>query len=263
MILLRNTPEHQAYDTHLNYIKCLASLTNGTTLQYNNSIQKAALPDIDQKKNLIALTKKSLNDEKKIVDIDKDYSYASTSWLPVKSYYLIFNVLLTVEYVIKIQKSIFKLGHTKCVDEFTRKLQAQEIQFSNQILNQVFDQTILNYKVASGANLSSRTTDDDMYKMAIRKIAKYKIDNWKQANKINLKKKTDKVKYQTYLSNFSVSIFDFPYYMRIRSNYRDFAFIDGVTTDETAEYFNTFFTFTVYFVKMLESLKTNLVSSRT
>ena len=104
MILLRNTPEHQAYDTHLNYIKCLASLMSGTTLQYNNSLQKAGLPDIDQKKNLIVLTKKSLSDEKKIVDIDKDYSYASTSWLPVKSYYLIFNVLLTVEYVIKIQK---------------------------------------------------------------------------------------------------------------------------------------------------------------
>jgi hypothetical protein len=240
MILLHNTPEHQAYDTHLNYIKCLTLLMKGTTLQYNKSLQKAGLPDIDQKKNLIALTKKSLSDEKKIVDIDKDYSYASTSWLPIKSYYLIFNVLLTLEYVIKIQKGIFKQGHAKCVDEFTRKLQAQEIQFSNQTLNQVFDQTILTHKVTSGANLSSRTTPDDMYKMAIRKIAKYKIDNWKQTNKINLKKKSDKIKYQNYLSNFSVSIFDFPYYMRIRSNYRDFAFIDGVTTDETAEYFNAF-----------------------
>jgi hypothetical protein len=262
MILLHNAPEHQAYNTHLNYIRCLASLTNGTTLQYNNSLQKAALPDIDQKKNLIALTKKSLNDEKKIVDIDKDYSYASTSWLPVKSYYLIFNVLLTIEYSIKIQKGIFKQGHTKCVDEFTRKLKAKEIQFSNKTLNQVFDQTILTHKVASGANLSSRTTDDDMYKMAIRKIAKYKEDNWKQTSKINLKKKSDKIKHQNYLSNFSVSIFDFPYYMRIRSNYRDFAFIEGVTTDETAEYFSAFFAFTVYFVKMLEKTKSDLVTAR-
>lgn len=262
MILSRNASEHQAYDTHFNYIKCLTSLMNGTILQYNNSIQKAGLPDIDQKENLIMLTKKSLDDEKKIVDMDKDYSYASTSWLPVKSYYLIFNMLLTIEYAIKIQTGIFKLGHTKCVDEFTRKLQAQEIQFSNNILNQVFDQTILTHKITSGANLSVRTTDGDMYKMAIRKIAKYKVDNWKQTNKINLKKKLDKTKYQNYLSNFFVSIFDFPYYMRIRSNYRDFAFINGVTTDETAEYFNTFFAFTMYFVKMLEDLKNNLVSSR-
>lgn len=261
--MLKTSNEHQAYDTHFNYIKCLCSLTKDTTLQYKGSLRKAGLPDIDEKKNLIDLTKKSLNDEHKIVGIDKDYSYASTSWLPVKSYYLIFNILLTIEYIFKIQKGIFRLGHTNCVDEFTRKLKSQEIEFSNPILNQVFDQTILSHKVASGANLSLRTTDEDMYKMAIRKIAKYKVDDWKQRNRINLKKSKDKTNYQNYLSNFSVSIFDFPYHMRIRSNYRDFAFIDGVTTDETADYFNTFFTFSVHFVKMLEKLKTDLVNLRT
>lgn len=261
--MLQTDNEHQAYDTHFNYIKCLCSLTKGTTLQYKGSLRKAGLPDIDEKKNLIDLTKKSLNDEHKIVGIDKNYSYASTSWLPVKSYYLIFNILLTIEYIFKIQKGIFRLGHTNCVDEFTRKLKSQEIEFSNPILNQVFDQTILSLKVVSGANLSSRTTDEDMYKMAIRKIAKYKVDDWKQRNCINLKKSKDKTNYQNYLSNFSLSIFDFPYHMRIRSNYRDLAFIDGVTTDETADYFNTFFTFSVYFVKMLEKLKADLVNLRT
>src|SRR3989338_7224807 len=261
-MIFKNITEHQAYDTHLNYIKCLCALTKGTTLQYTGSLRKASLPDIDEKKNLIDLTKKSLTDEHKIVGIDKDYSYASTSWLPIKSYYLIFNILLTVEYIFKIQKGIFRLGHTNCVDEFTRKLQSQEIQFSNQILNQVFDQSILAHKVASGANLSSRTTDDDMYKMAIRKIAKYKVEDWKQKNHINLKKTAHKTKYQNYLNNFFVSIFDFPYYMRIRSNYRDFAFIDGVNTDETAQYFNTFFIFTVYFVKNLEGMKKELIKVR-
>lgn len=254
--------EHQAYDTHFNYIKCLCSLTKDGTLQYKGSLRKAGLPDIDEKKNLIDLTKKSLDDEQKIVDIDKAYSYASTSWLPVKSYYLIFNILLTIEYIFKIQKGIFRLGHTNCVDEFTRKLKSKEIEFSNQILNQVFDQTVLFYKVRSGANLSSRTTDETMYKMVVRKIATYKVNDWKQRNHINLRKSKDKVAYQNYLSNFSVSIFDFPYHMRVRSNYRDFAFIDGVTTNETANYFNAFFTFSSHFVKMLEKLIVDLVKMR-
>jgi len=204
-MIFQNITEHQAYDTHFNYIKCLCSLTKGTALQYTGSLRKASLPDIEEKKNLIDLTKKSLTDEHKIVGIDKDYSYASTSWLPVKSYYLIFNILLTIEYIFKIQKSTFRFGHNNCVD----------------------------------------------------------VEDWKQKNHINLKKTAHKTKYQNYLSNFSVSIFDFPYYMRIRSNYRDFAFIDGVTTDQTAEYFNTFFSFTVHFVKMLEKLKTGLIASRT
>src|SRR3989338_7092176 len=120
-MIFQNITEHQAYDTHFNYIKCLCSLTKGTTLQYTGSLRKASLPDIDEKKNLIDLTKKSLTDEHKIVGIDRDYSYASTSWLPIKAYYLIFNILLTIEYIIKIQKSAFSRGHHPCVEEFTRK----------------------------------------------------------------------------------------------------------------------------------------------
>jgi len=255
--------EHQAYDTHLNYITCLSDLVKGVSIKYTGSLKKAGISDIDEKKNLISLTKKSLNDEYKIVQIDADYSYASTSWLPVKSYYLIFNILVTIEYIFKTQKGIFRLSHASCVEEFSRKLSSGEIEFSEPILNQVFDQTILNYTVRSGANLSSRTSQSDMYKMAIRKIAKYKFDDWKQKNRMDLRKPAHKTKCQQYLASFSVSIFDFPYYMRIRSNYRDFAFIDGVTTTETANYFNTFFYFTVGFVKALEGMKKDLVALRT
>lgn len=254
--------EHQAYDTHLNYVKCLHDLLQGASLQYTGFLKQATLADLDVKKNLINLTKKSLIDEHKIVQIDADYSYASTSWLPIKSYYLVFNILVTLEYIFKLQKSVFRLTHTSCINEFTRKLRSGEIQFSEPILNQVFDQAILNHTVKSGANLSSYTTKSDMYKMAIRKIAKYKLDDWKQKNHIDLRKSTHKIKCQQYLSSFTVSIFDFSYYMRIRSNYRDFAFIDGVTTTETAHYFNQFFGFTSGFVKALEGLKRDLIKLR-
>lgn len=254
--------EHQAYNTHLNYISCLDSLVKNVNLKSNYSIKKVKIPEVENKKNLIDLTKKSLNDESRIVQIDNSYSYASTSWLPIKSYYLIFNILLTIEYILKVQKSSFKISHSSCVDEFTRKLKKKEIEFSNDILNQVFDSSILQYKVKSGANLSHSTSDCDMYKMAIRKIAIYKTEDWRQKNHIDLRKKTHKTRYQQYLDSFSISIFDFPYYMRIRSNYRDFAFIDGVSINETANYFNKFFSFTVFFVKSLEKLKKDLINAR-
>lgn len=170
--------------------------------------------------------------------------------------------MLTVEYIIKLQKSIFRLGHISCVEEFTRKLSVGEIYFSESLLNQVFDRSILVFIVRSGANLSTHTNAADMYKMALRKIARYKLDDWKQKNHINLRKKTHKVKYQLYLQSFFVSIFDFPYYMRIRSNYRDFAFIEEVTTADTAEYFKIFFNFTLYFIKALEGLKKNMLLMR-
>lgn len=262
-ILVMTFPEQQAFDTHFNYISCLARFLNGATLKYTHTLSKAGLPNVDEKKNLIKLTKQSLSDESRIVAIDKDYSYASTSWLPIKAYYLIFNILLTIEYIIKIQKGTFSRGHLPCVDEFTRKLKNNEIEFSVSELNVVYDQSILNHKNASGANLSKKTSDADMYKMAMRKIAIYKFEDWKKRNHFNGKKKADKAQLTHHLANdFFVSIFDFPYFMRVRSNYRDFAFIEGVSTTETARYFNEYLSFTAHFVKALEQLKKALVNAR-
>lgn len=262
-VLLMAFPEQQAFDTHFNYISCLAKLLDSATIKYTQTLTKAGLPNIDEKKNLIKLTKQSLNDESRIVAIDKDYSYASTSWLPIKAYYLIFNILLTIEYVIKIQKNAFSRGHHSCIEEFTRKLKDKEIEFSVAELNIVHDQNILSHRNAAGANLSKKTSDGDMCKMAMRKIAYYKLEDWKKRNHYNGKKKTDKAKLAHHLANdFFVSIFDFPYYMRIRSNYRDFAFIEGVSTAETAQYFKKYFAFTVHFVKALEGLKNALVRAR-
>ncbi len=262
MILQPLHNDKQAYDTHYNYISCLNDLIKDTTIHTSISLKQSALPLLGTKDNLIRLTKKSLTDEREIVRIDTDYSYASTSWLPIKSYYLIFNILLTVEYAYKLQKASFHLSHATCIEEFTRKLEAGEIQFSEPILNQVFDQSILNHTVRAGANLSSKTGQEEMYKMAIRKIAKYKFDDWKQKQHINLKKSDHKTNCSKYLSTFRVSIFDFPYNMRIRSNYRDFAFIDAVGTTDTANYFNMYFSFTARFVKALEGLKQEIVTAR-
>ncbi len=255
--------DKQAYDTHYNYIRCLSALLNGITLNSTQTLVKLAIPEIETKSNLIRLTKKSLRDEYEIVKIDEDYSYASTSWLPIKSYYLIFNILLTIEYGIKTQETAFKLSHISCIREFTHKLETGEISFSKPLLNQVFDRNILNYKGKAGANLSSRTGEEEMYKITIRKIALYKSDDWKVKQRINLRTSAGKAQYNTYLSTFKVSIFDFPYLMRIRSNYRDFAFIDNVTNTDTANYFKSYFAFTVRFVKALESLKDEIITART
>lgn len=262
--LLKTTfPDQQAFDTHFNYISCLEKLFKGATLKYTNRVAKEKIPHVNEKENLIKLTAQSLNDESRIVAIDKDYSYASTSWLPIKTYYLIFNILLTIEYIIKLQKSAYSRSHYACIEEFTRKLKTNEIEFSVPELNVVYDQSIFTHKNTSGANLSKKTSVADMYKMAIRKIAHYKLEDWKRHNHINAKRKADKSRLTHYLANdFFVSIFDFPYYMRIRSNYRDFAFIEGVSTAETARYFNTYLLFIAHFVKALKNLRTTLVKMR-
>ncbi len=255
--------EKEAYITHYNYAECLADLINNSSLNCSLKLNQKKLPDLKEKENLINLTKKSLEDEYKIVKIDKEYSYASTSWLPIKSYYLIFNQLLTIEYIIKIQKNVFKSKHCNYIEEFTRKLANGDISFSEPILNTIYSGSLFECHDVSGANLSRRISKNRMYKLAMAKASDYKLTNWKRKERIeNFKKKKDQEKKKEYLKTFKFSIFEFPYYMRIRSNYRDFAFIDGVSISETAAYFERYYQFTMGFYNQLNKLQISLIKMR-
>jgi hypothetical protein len=124
--LVKSGTDKEAFVTHRNYTECLAPFLDGVSLEYTRHLVRAPLPLLNRKLNLIGLTKKSLEDEKRIVDQYKDYSYASTSWLPVKGYYLLFNLMLTIEYIINPHHNVFVQSHAHCMRAFTRRLKDGE-----------------------------------------------------------------------------------------------------------------------------------------
>ena len=206
-------------------------------------IRPRPIPLVDLKKNLIDLTKQSLNDEARIVRKDQDYSYASTSWLPVKTYYLLFNMMMTIDYLFTLDSASFKISHAKCSEKFTKRLSDKEIAFvQHQRLNIVYDKTVFFHREAPGANLRAAIVSDQHATQAMKKIAQYKLKEWMRLKKIsNFKHARDRREKQSFYDDFRLSIFEFPYHMRLRANYRDFAFIDGVSSAETALYFNDLF----------------------
>src|ERR1700674_2275715 len=202
----------------------------GATLSHSNlaKIQNAPLPLRDTKKNLSDLTTKSLRDEAQIVRTDKEYSYASTSWLPVKTYYLLFNIMMTIQYLLTLDSASFNIGHAKCSETLTRLLAKKEIAFSQSALNTVYDGSIFDYREAPGANLRSASQSDQHAKLAMNKIAQYKLEDWKRRKKIpNFMTQRCQQEHRAFLQGFQLSVFEFPYHMRLRANYRDFAFIEG------------------------------------
>ncbi|MFA7685517.1 MAG: hypothetical protein WCX95_01815 [Candidatus Gracilibacteria bacterium] len=255
--------EQQEFDTHLSYISALRTLTDSANLTINQRILPKPIPDLNKKKNLIDLTIKSLNDEYEIVKRDADYSYASMSWLPIKSYYLLFNILLTIEYLIKVDSSIFSIGHQKCIEEYTRKLRDKELEFDVPILSKVFDRSIFALKYSPGLQLSNKTDIDLKFNMLIKKASLYKLDTWKRQQKINnFRNKSSREKKDQYLNSFTISIFEFSYYMRIRCNYRDMAFIENVSKNDTKKYFEEYMGFTKNMCRILLSLRKTIACGR-
>jgi hypothetical protein len=148
------------------------------------------------------------------------------------------------------------------MQRFTNMLERGEIIFTNPLLNQIFDGTIFNLKEVVGANLSRRIDIDRRFQMAMRKVSIYKKDEWKRKRNLNFRTLQGRTKRDNYIKNFKISIFEFPYYMRIRSNYRDFAFIEGVSSLDTKNYFETYFSFIMNLFIALEKFKSDLVNLR-
>ena len=256
----------EAFRTHHNYIRSLKRHIEGSTLSYTgvSAIVRAPVPFLNSKTNLIDLTILSLKDEAEIVSKDKDYSYASTSWLPIKTYYLLFNMMLTIEYLFapERERESFKITHNKCAQNFTKRLACGEIKFSNLKLNEIYNRDIFCYREQSGANLRSASGFDHT-RLALKKIAQYKQEEWQRQKRIpDFIKPEHRRKKEEFRRGFQLSVFEFPYHMRLRANYRDFAFIEGVSSADTARYFNDYFVFAIGFYKALLSLKSQLEEAR-
>ncbi len=252
--------EVEAFTTHKNYTACLKTLTSGVSLRFTPNLQKKSLPFLGLKDNLITLTKRSLEDECKIVDIDNDYSFASTAWLPITSYHLVYNIKLKIAYILTGEKNSYDFSHAKCGNFFTKLIEANELIFSNAILNTVFDKSIFDYHERPGTNLSTHTSRETMFRLAMKKVAVYKYEGWKRTRDLRTKK--GKEERERYVANFRISVLEFPCYMRHRSHYRDFAFIDGIPTDATADYFNSYCDFIMNLFNALSNLCNDLAKKR-
>lgn len=266
-MLLRDKIESPEFKTHLNYLTNLNRLSSGIRLNYNNRINpNTQLTKYRTKGNLFNLTMRSIRNEMEIVNADISYSKAVCSWIPIKSYYLCFNILLTILYLITTDEKDFLKSHTAIIEIFTGKIKNKDIEFSNKLFNNVYDFSILSFSMPTGFNISKPLTNLDevnLFKLSLKKIAEYKLEEFKRIQKLNLRKKEDKIKFENYKKNkFQVSVFDFLYQMRLRANYRDFTFIESIDDDQAFDYFTNYYSFLMNVISSLSKLFTEIKSKR-
>jgi hypothetical protein len=252
------------FQTHLKYASTLARLSGGISVSCSitPTINVAQLDQVDDKLRLIELTRQSIEDECRIVELDQDFSSASVLWLPIKSYYLIYHLLSIIDFILTGQNSSLRVHHGELSNRFTNKLGSDQIQFSQPLFNCVCDQSIFNFKSKPGEHLSSSVADPVIYNLIMKKTATYKKNEHKVNAKLNLRMLVDRGKMKNYLTNrFKVSIFDYFYQMRIKLNYRDFDFVSGVSANATKRYFNTYHEMVNNFYNCFENLRSQLIAN--
>ena len=109
---------------------------------------------LNKKINLIKLTLKSINGEYKTIQSNPDYAEVCVSWISVKAYYLIFNLLLILDYLLTGQESSFNATHKKMFARFKEHLERNELYFNKNIFNSNFQcSKIMDLSVTPGTNL--------------------------------------------------------------------------------------------------------------
>jgi hypothetical protein len=253
------------FTTHYRYVECLRRLSANLTATCNKgpAVSKAEIASAGDKFRLIELTWRSIMQERTIVAADSEYSTAAVLWLPVKAYYLLYHILSSMEFMLSGERANLRMSHADCLKEFAHRLRRGELVFSEARFNAVFDHRILQFTEPSGAHLSARATDDVVFPLIMKKIGLYKIEYYKRNAKLNMRKAQDRAKLKEYIASpkFTVSIFDFFYFMRIKSSYRDFNFINDVPAARTAEYFGAYYQTADNFYQAFRGLGNQLVAA--
>ncbi|NLA08188.1 MAG: hypothetical protein GX873_00620 [Parcubacteria group bacterium] len=143
--------------THFNYVECLNTISNGLNaeckLDIQNKIQNGS-NTLKKKVNLIKLIKRNLDEEHKTIEQNPAFAEVCVPWIAVKSYYLMFNLLLVLDYLISTQETSFNSTHDGLLKKFKNHLEKQEIVFNKKIFNINFKcSEIVNLKIKSGSNL--------------------------------------------------------------------------------------------------------------
>ena len=255
--------------THFNYVKCLKTISNGLSvecrLDIKNEIQNEDT-NLKKKVNLIKIIKRSLNEEYKTIEQNPAFAEVCVPWIAVKSYYLIFNLLVVLEYLISAQESSFNISHDGLLKKFKKHLENHEVVFNNEVFNTIFQcSRIINSKVKPGSNLKIVNIDlEERVLQVFKKLISYKIEDFQRKEKFkNFRSQKAREEKKKFLENNSINICEFFYWYRIKSNYRDLEFLDKDIDDrQFADFYKNYFELTLSFYEPLKKMINTLSKTR-
>lgn len=160
--------------THLNYVSCLSKISEGLSIGCNINFKKKLKHDkqLAKKLTLIELTRKNLEEEYKVILANEDYAEICVPWVSVKAYYLIFNLLLIIKYLLSGDSTSFISSHDRMLRDLKEYIKKKTICFNNVLVNGIHKaKDVGKIRFASGSNV--KVTDVDLNQRFQQILKKY------------------------------------------------------------------------------------------
>ena len=218
-----NSPE---LITHCNYVTYLLGESTDLRINYQKTLRyssRVSTTNFRARINLIRLTHESIHEELQKVNSNPEYARVCSAWIAIKSYYMLFCLETILFSIITTQN---KLGATHSeVRRFIRTsaLNGDLTSSPPTFLSTIRHSTCQRTGLRSGANLSSQLSDSDRYKQVMKKLREYALEEYKRVNGYRRMTAARTLAF----NNKTISLCDFFYWYRIKSNYRDLEFIAG------------------------------------
>lgn len=238
-----------AFITHLNYLKCVNRLSTGlsiSTVDPTNVVTTLS-PLVEKKKILANLTKDNLDSELAQIRNLHDYAQICISWVPVKSYYLFFNLVILLLYFKTGEESWLTASHIDVQRKLKELIRSGDFTFSVGAFNTIYIPTnILSWTIPSGNNVTTVNLDYGLLEQqAIKKMFLYSQEEFKRRRSI---KRLSGQQKQNFMNRTTINLSEFFYWYRIKANYRDMEFINsnvGITDFYT--FYTEYYSLTVNF----------------
>ena len=256
------------FKTHLNYVLSMKEFSDGLKLKLNSNIHyqaKFKKASLSKKLNFIKMIKENLDDEHKKSMEETEFAKICSMWIPVKSYYLIFNQLLVLCSIFNNNEENINYSHTKSIVNFMKMIKEGKISFNKDNFNIVcpFIEAI-SFKTKRGDNFKKDLEEELRIKGILKKLCSYKFESYRRDEKIKeFRTKKDKEKKKLFFENNEISLFEFFYWYRIKTNYRDLSFLDQeVYSGEIAQFYENYYLLTMNFYIALKDLINDISKKR-
>jgi hypothetical protein len=254
--------ERLDYDVHFKYVSRIGVLSKGLSISHRlkPAVSADAIKDLDRKLRIIERTNRLLEEQIECIRDDAEYAHACVGWLPAQAYYNLYHLLAIIEFILTGKKQHLRISHNSCLRGLVQRLADNSVWFSCPLFNNVWDKTILKFKSISGEVLSHGITDDRLISLIMKKVANDRLLDFKSKKALDLRKGKHKDQYNGEKNSLKLTIVDFFYSMRIRTNYRDMSFLDDLDTRRTRDYFIQYHDTANNFYECLNDFKNDLVA---
>ena len=253
--------DHPDFSTHKHYISYLRRISNDLRLTLSCELSRGTTvaPLARKKVRLIELTLENIRSEAQMVVKPPENGQAAISWLPVKAYYLIFNLTILLEYLVSANPLLLLSTHEGSLDRFKRLLEGTSISFSEPAFNEIRrGDEIEKMKVEKSDNI--RQTTITRKEQVYRKFLDYKRESVRRRARVKRLKKVQ----MSEIRNRDFSLSEVFYWYRIKANYGDLEFIsDKVPASEFKELYTQYCFLTANFYKALKKCVNEASLART